>query len=212
MSSPTVYPLTSLPPQLVDSLKESESCRLQNIIGANITSHYASSTSDLADFRSAIADKDTKQDTSVLSDFRRLVPLTNYEAYRPWMDKFVERPCELSEVENLFAPGLPSFLGVSSATSSSKPKHFARYVGSDILVRAVEDPLTGKTACLYTVGYKDSINVTTASGEVVKRLPVCIVSAGFRRHSEGWSIETDNSRMASMGEYLFGPIGTVRDW
>lgn len=209
MSSPTSYPLTSLPPQLVDSLKESTNRDLQNIIGSNTTSRYASSSSHLAEFRSAVADKDTKNDMSVLSDFRRLVPLTNYEAYRPWIDKFTERPCKLSEVENLLAPGLPSFLGVSSATSSSKSKLFARYFGSNILVHAVEDSSTGKTACLYTVSYKDSISVTTASGEVVKRIPVCIVSSGFRRTSEGWSIETDNSRMASMGEHPFELIGTM---
>ena len=206
MTSPTVYPLTSLSPQLSASLKEDTDRRLQNIIGANITSRYASSASNLTDFRLAITDKDVKKDTSVPSDFSRLVPLTTYEAYRPWMAKFTERPCKLSEVENLFAPGLPSFLGVSSATSTTNPKHFARYVGSSILAHAVGNTPTIRTAGIYTVCYKDIVNVTTDSGEIAKKIPVCIASAGFTRHSEGWTIETDSTRMTSMGDYLFEEI------
>ena len=203
MIPPTVYPLTSLPPHLSFSLKEQTNRRLQNIIEANVTSRYATSTSNLVDFRSAIAGKDAKKDTSVPSDFRRLVPLTTYEEYRPWVDKLLERPCKLSKVENLFAPGLPSFIGVSSATSGSKSKHFARYVGSNILVRAVGDTSISKTASVYTVCYKDVVEVTTDSGEIVQKLPVCIVSAGFMRNSEGWSVDTDHTRMTSMGDYFF---------
>ena len=72
----------------------------------------------------AIADKDAKED-SALSDFRRLVPLADYEAYRPWLAKLMEPPCTLSEVENLLAPGLPSYIAVSSSTFGSTPKHMA---------------------------------------------------------------------------------------
>ena len=124
MSVPRLSPLVSLPPQLSASLKEETDSRLQKIIRANITSRYACSSSHLADFRLAIADKDLKEDYT-LSDFRRLVPLTDYDAYRPWLDKFMERPCKLSEVENLLAPGLPSYIAVSSSTFGSTPKHMA---------------------------------------------------------------------------------------
>ena len=212
-SPPIVHPLTSLPPQLLAVLKEATDQRLQVVIGANITSHYASSSPDLADFRSTVRDKDVKQDLSTLSDFRNLVPLTDYEAYRPWVAKFFESPCKLSEVENLLAPGLPKYFAVSSSTSGSKPKHFARYIGSTGLMRASENvvrssALTGTIAPVFTLSYRDIVDVITASGEV-KRIPVTIASSGFLRNCEGWTVETDNTRMASMSEYLFHQNATM---
>ena len=208
MTPPIVHPLTSLPPVLLASLKEATDQRLQVVIGAIIASQYASSSPDLADFRSVIKDKDVKEDPSVLSDFRNLVPLTDYEAYRPWVAKFFERPCKLSEVENLLAPGLPSFFAISSSTSGGKPKHFARYFGSTGLVRHSEDAmgssaLTGKMAPMYTLSYRDIVDVTTAAGEVVKRIPVSIASSGSLRKNKGWTVETDHTRMASMSEFPF---------
>jgi len=204
-SPPIVHPLTSLPPQLLAVLKQTTDQHLQDAIGAIITSQYASSSPDLADFRSTVRDKDMKEDSTVLSDFRNLVPLTDYEAYRPWMAKFFEPPCKLSEVENLLAPGLPSYFAVSSSTSGSKPKHFARYIGSTGLIRAAEDSvrsstLTGTIAPVFSLSYRDIVDVIAASGEVVKKIPVSIASSGFLRKCEGWNVETDNTRMASMSE------------
>ena len=199
----TVHPLSSLPPQLSASLKEEADRSLQNVIKANITSHYASSSSYLADFRLAIAGKDVET-TSILSDFRRLVPLTDYEAYRSVITKFLERPCQLSDVENLLAPGLPSYLGVSSSTSGSKPKHFLRYVESHIeFGRAVEAEMAsgGTTAAIYSISYRNIVDVITNSGDVVKRLPVCIGSGGYLRNTRGWPVETDDTRMATRSEY-----------
>ena len=208
MSAPRLSPLVSLPPQLSASLKEETDSRLREIIRANITSRYACSSSYLTNFRLAIADKDEKEDYT-LSDFRRLVPLTDYEAYRPWLDKFMERPCKLSAVENLLAPGLPNFFGVSSSTSGSKPKNFARYFESNVgFGHAVDEAkregsLAGTTARIFSLSYRDIVDVTTESGEVVKRIPVCIGSAGGWRNSAGWPIETDNTRMVSMSEHPF---------
>ena len=208
MSVPRLHPLISLPPQLSASQKEETDCRLQKIIGANITSRYACSSSHVAGFRLAIADKDVKED-STLSDFRRLVPLTNYEAYRPWMDKFMERPCKLSEVENLLAPGLPNYFGVSSSTSGSKPKHFARYSESNLHFAeqgGLFGPSLGLTAAVFSLSYRDIVDVTTESGEVLKRIPVCIGTAGMLRTTHRWPVETDNTRMTYISEYLFGQI------
>jgi len=54
----------------------------RNIIEANITLCFASSTSHLTDVGLAIANMDM-EDITVLSDFRRLIPRTNYVADRP---------------------------------------------------------------------------------------------------------------------------------
>ena len=208
MSTLTSYPLISLPLQLSAALKEETDRHLENIIRANITSCCARSSPHLADFRLAIADKDVKED-STLSDFRRLVPLTDYEAYRPWLDKFMERPCKLSEVENLLAPGLPSYFGVSSSTSGSKPKHFARYSESNSHFAeqgGLFGPSLGLTAAVFSLSYRDIVDVTTESGEVLKRIPVCIGTAGMLRTTHRWPVETDNTRMTYISEYLFGQI------
>jgi len=203
-SPPIVHPLPSLPPRLLAVLKEATDQRLQNVIGVLISSRFASSSPYLADFRSTIRDKDVKEDSTVLSDFRNLVPLTDYEAYRPWMAKFFERPCELSEVENLLAPGLPSYIAITSSTSGSKPKYFTRYLESMSLIRpdlvGRSDSLTATAMNVLWWGYRDVVEVTTASGEVVKMMPVTGVSCGIMRSLQGWSIETDDTRMASMSE------------
>ncbi|KIM56344.1 hypothetical protein SCLCIDRAFT_1220376 [Scleroderma citrinum Foug A] len=200
MSTLTSYPLTSLPPQLSASLKEETDRHLHNLIRANITSRYACSSPHLVDFQLAIADKDVKED-STLSDFRRLVPLMDYEAYRPWLAKFMERPCKLSEVENLLAPGLPNYFGVSSSTSGSKPKHFARYSESNLHFSGeggLFGPSLGLTAAVFSLSYRDILYVTTESGEVSKRIPFCIGSAGFLRTTYRWPVETDSTRMTYM--------------
>ena len=211
MTSPSiVHPLTSLPPRLLAVLKEATDQRLQNVIGVIITSRYASSSSYLADFRSTIRDKDVKEDSSVLSDFRNLVPLTDYEAYRPWMAKFLERPCKLSEVENLLAPGLPSFIAITGSTSGSKPKYFTRYLAFTGLRGPPHDKVHSRSLPPVTTGMlwwgcRDVVEVTGASGDVAKTVLVTGVTSGFARTMQEWSIETDNTRMASMREYPFDP-------
>ena len=208
MASSRLHPLSSLSPQLLLDLKEATNQRLENALRAISTSRYASSVPALEEFRLAIKDKNI-QDT--LSDFRELVPLTDHEAYRPWMNKFFERPCKLSEVENLFAPGLPSFLGASSSTTGGEPKHFARYLGSTgpsgpVACSVGSASLKGTSMIVYSLRYRDRVDITSDSGEVVKSIPACVVSSGVMRVSEAWSIETDSSRMASIGEHRLNHI------
>ena len=208
MASPSLYPLSSLSPQRLDVLKEATDQRLRNVLMTIITSRYAVASPDLEAFRLAIRDKDVKD---VLSDFRKLVPLTDYEAYRPWIAKFMKRPCKLSEVENLLALGLPSFIGTSSTTSGSTPKFFARYLGSTGVSRPVPGQegstnLKGTTAFLYTLCYRDRFDITADTGDVVKTIPVCLASSGFMRTNEGWPIETDSSRLASICKHPLDQI------
>ena len=158
----------------------------------------------LADFRFAIAGEEPVEEDSILSDFRRVVPLTDDEAYRPWLAKFMEHPVKLSEVENLLAPGLLSCFGVSGSTSGSKPKHFARYSESNLLFTgeaALSGPSLGLTAAVFSLSYRDILYVTTESGEVSKRIPFCIGSAGFLRTTyHRWLVETDSTHMTYMSE------------
>ncbi|KAI6111051.1 GH3 auxin-responsive promoter [Pisolithus sp. B1] len=193
----TVQPITALTPELEAVLKEDTDRRLKNLIVANINTHYARSSSQFSDFRLAVKDKDVQNDESILSDFRRLVLPTDYESYRPFFEKFNVRPCRASEVENILAPGFPTHIPLSSATSGKKSKQFAKYFRSQPYLPG-PSLRVGVTSLMNTFAYRDPVEVVTDSGEVVKRIPVCNESTGVMRAQNNWSIETDETRMASI--------------
>ena len=195
-------PLTSLSPERRKLLKVATNHRLHQIIDANITTRFAISSSALVDFRLAVANKDIENDDTVLDDFRRQVRLTDYEFYYPFIAKFMERPCKLSEVENLLAPGVPDFLFRSSSTSGKEPKFFPKYCQAlrDTLITSLR-PGSGKIMDVYSIGYKELLDVVTDSGEVVHTIASTFSSCGRWRTSMNWTIETDDTRMMYIGMY-----------
>ncbi|KAI6038427.1 GH3 auxin-responsive promoter-domain-containing protein [Pisolithus marmoratus] len=197
MPANTVDPITTLTPELETLLKEDTDHRLRNLIASNIKTRYARSSSQLSDFRLAIEDKDVQNDESVLSDFRRLIPPTDYESYRPFFEKFNSRPCMLSVVEDMFAPGLPIYIPLSSSTTNKKPKLFANYFRS--YPSPGPSPLrVAAISLIFNLAYRDLVDVVTDSGEVVKKIPVCKGSTALVRALNDWSMETDDTRMASI--------------
>ncbi|KAI6151127.1 GH3 auxin-responsive promoter [Pisolithus tinctorius] len=198
MPTSRVHPIVALTPELEAVLKEDTNRRLRNLIAANIKTRYARSSPQLSDFFLAVNDKDVQNDESVLSDFRRLVPPTDYESYRPFMMIFNSHPCKLSEVENMLAPGLPIYIPLSSATSGKICKQFAKYFRSQPYSASPLPSRVGVISLIYTFAYRDPVEVVTDSGDVVKRIPVCSDSTGVTRAQNNWSIETDDTRMASI--------------
>ncbi|KAI6129046.1 GH3 auxin-responsive promoter [Pisolithus croceorrhizus] len=198
MSANTVYPITALTPGLEAALRADTDRRLRNLIAANINTLYARSSSQLSDFCLAIKDKDAQNDESILSDFRRLVLPANYESYRPYFEKFNSRPCRSSEVENMLAPGLPTYIPLSSSTSGKKSKQFAKYFRSQPYVGGPPPLHVRTTSLVHTFAYRDPVVVVTDLGEVVKTIPLCNESTGIVRARNNWSIETDETRMASI--------------
>ncbi|KAI6038429.1 GH3 auxin-responsive promoter [Pisolithus marmoratus] len=195
MPTNTVQPITALTPELETLLKEDTDRRLGDLIAANIKSRYARSSSQLSEFRLATEYKDIQSDKSVLSDFRRLVFPTDYESYRPFFNKFNSRPCRLSEVDDMLAPGLPIYIPLSSATTNKNSKQFAKYFRS----QPCPSPLRiGALSPVPILTYRDPVDVVTDSGEVVRRIPVCNLSTGLTRMQYNWSIETDDTRIASI--------------
>ena len=194
-------PLTSLSPELKKLLKEATDCRLRQIINANIITRFAVSSSALVDFRLAVVDKDIENDATILDDFRRQVRLTDYESYHPFIVKFMERPCKLSEVENLLAPGIPDFLFRSSSTSGKEPKFFPKSCQSlyDPLITNLRPSGPGKIMQVYSINYKELLEVVTDSGEVVHTITSTVSSCGRWRTSMNWTIETDDTRMTYIG-------------
>ena len=66
-------------------------------------------------------------------------------------------------------------------------------------------------AFLYTLYCKYGIDITeNESGKVVKSILICLVSSAVTRMAEGWSIETDSTRMASVGKHQFDQIVNMR--
>ncbi|KIJ59269.1 hypothetical protein HYDPIDRAFT_33339 [Hydnomerulius pinastri MD-312] len=196
-------PCISLSPELQKTSVERTERLLLRILRANAHTQYASQASTLADFRHAISKHGLDDDASLLNDFRTFVPLTGYESYKPLIAKFDERPYKESELQDLFAPGLPHFLAVSSTTSGKAPKIFARYrhVPQEfsqlhrhgLNYRWVDGP----TSWIYYYGYRDLKEVEGEPGHVIKRIPVCQVSGGSLRTYFDWNVEDDESRLAS---------------
>ena len=206
MTIGTIHPLCSLSPEDKILLRQGTDSRLREIICANIATRFASSSSSLEDFRLAVANKDMKNDATIFDDFRRLVSFTEYEAYRPLLMKFKEPPCKLSEVENLLTPGLPDFLCKSSSTSGGEQKVFPRR-SQTIRDQGITD-ISGKIVDIYTIIYRDLLQVATASGEVVHMIPLTASSVARWRTTMNWSIETDNARMGSIGTCVV----TFNEW
>ena len=160
----------------------------------------------LAKFRDVVsAHGGTEVDITLLADFRSHVPLSDYESYKPFVDKFNVQPCKEEDVKNMFSPGLPDFLAISSATSGTSPKIWPKYNHRAILKVPTsspfdpnnKDPLT----LLICTRYSDVKVVERAPGDVVQRIPVCIASGGMVRRSLGWY--TDDEIRMSLNSTFF---------
>ncbi|KIJ13245.1 hypothetical protein PAXINDRAFT_100830 [Paxillus involutus ATCC 200175] len=114
-------PCSSLTPKPRTLLTEKTDRLLLRIVRANFNAQYASQAPSLAVFR-VVAAHEIEVDGTLLQDFRNHVALMDYASYKPFVAKFNEQPCKESEVENLFAPGLPFSLVWSSTTSGNAPK------------------------------------------------------------------------------------------
>lgn len=192
-------PLKVLTPELRSILHSRTDLFLLNVITANWTSQYASQTPTLAPFRDIVASHGSPFYAAILNDFRDYVPITTYDAYKPWVARFHEIPCKESRVENLFAPGLPYYVAMSSSTSGKEPKLFPAYQHTSIELPAPRpifdfSDTRGPVACIFYYGYKEIKQVERESGHVVKRIPFCLASAGRLRMKCNWHVETDESR------------------
>ena len=172
-------------PQQVAALLERTNRALLGIVRDNFNTQYASNAASLAGFRDAVsAHGGTETEATLLADFRSHVPLSNYDAYKPFIDKFNARPCKEEDVENLLSPGLPDFFAVSSATSGTTPKILPKYDHNARLKtphRQIFDPNSTPFAALMCTRYGDVKEIERAPGQVVQRIPVCITTGGILR-------------------------------
>ncbi|KAI9458737.1 GH3 auxin-responsive promoter [Boletus coccyginus] len=205
-------PSKVLTPELRISLTKRTDFFLLNIITANSTTQYASQTPSLTRFRDAVSVHGTAVGATLLDDFRNHVPVTDYESYKPWIVRFHETPCEESRVDNLFAPGLPYCLAMSSSTSGKEPKLFPVYQQPSIDYpppRPFFDfsDTQGPSAWIFYYGYREVKEVEREPGQVVKKIPLCLVSASWFRMRFDWDLESDESRLSTIMPYQVAPWG-----
>jgi hypothetical protein len=203
MSRPDTDLLHSLSPELSQRLKGFLDQSLLGFIRPNSVSQFAHHASELANFREAMAQKDSNDDVELLRSFREFIPTTNYEPYRPFVAKFFATPCKESDVKNMFAPGLPYCLAVSSTTSGKAPKKFPIYPPARHLL---DHPLylslchsEGSTLSPSSLSFGQALKVELEDGHSSKVLPVCSVTIGFLRMQMNWHVEQDKDRINLRG-------------
>ena len=182
-------PSKVLTPELQTSLMKRTDLFPPNVTTtANSTTQYASQTPSLTHFRDTVSIHG-KVDATLLNDFRKYVPVADYEPYRPWIARFHENPCKEWRVGNLFAPGLPYYFVVSSATSVKEPKLFPAYQNTSFEYPPPPCPIFdfsdidtgGPMAWIFYYGYREIQEVEWEPGQVVKRIPPSLSSAGRLR-------------------------------
>jgi hypothetical protein len=189
--------LKYLTPELLIQLKERSDKFVFDITSANCKSKFCQTAGELSIFRHAVESlHDDEQ--GFLQNFRDLVPLTVYDTYQPFVARFFNKPCQESEVIDLFAPGLPSFIAVSSATSGKAPKFFPKYMGTTW--RPPASPITSQSVYTYDIRYKEILNVSRGDQDIVRKIPVIPASGGLMRVQMGWNPDEDEDRMSSKGE------------
>lgn len=195
-------------PQQIAALAERTNRALLKIIRDNLNTQYTVQAASLSGFREAISlHGGTEVDATLLQDFRSHVPLSNYDQYKPFVDKFNAQPCKEEEVVNLFSPGLPDFFAVSSGTSGTTPKLLPKYNHNARLKlppRHMFDP-NGKdpVAGVVCTRYSDVKEIERAPGEIVQRIPVCVMTGGAFRRSLG--CYTDDESRLSLTSTSFPP-------
>ncbi|KIJ12249.1 hypothetical protein PAXINDRAFT_101282 [Paxillus involutus ATCC 200175] len=170
LDSATPVPYNSLTPKLRTLLTEKNDRFLLRIIRANFNTQYASQAPSLAAFHNVVVAYGIEVDNTLLQDFRSHVALMDYASYKPFVAKFDEWPCKESEIENLFAPGLPFSLVWSSTTSGNAPKMFAKYhhIAKEAPIhRSVYDrsDVNGQENWVIYYGYKELKEIEHKSGE-----------------------------------------------
>ncbi|KAI9571597.1 GH3 auxin-responsive promoter-domain-containing protein [Boletus coccyginus] len=204
----------TLTSQQVAALADQTNLALLKIIRDNFTTQYASQACSLAGFRDAVsAHGGTEVDDTLLTDFRTHVPLSDYDSYKSFIDKFDVQPCREEDVLNMFSPGLPDFFALSSGTSGGIPKILPKYNHNSPLgfpTRPLFDPDSKyPLAAVVCTGYRDVKMIERAPGEVVQRIPVCLVSGGSLRRALGWYTDDESRMSLSVSGYAVPLAATV---
>ncbi|KAH7890417.1 GH3 auxin-responsive promoter [Phlebopus sp. FC_14] len=209
-------PIHALTPELFDRLKERTEGTLTSLIRKNKNSRYTRECPLFSDFNTALAAVDAVDEAQVdtlLESYRTCIPLTSYDSYEPFVTKFFEPNCKEADIKDMFSPGLPYFIAVSSATSSKTSKFFAKYSHeSGTSYESVnknsnpESDRGGKNCIVYSLNYRQLVEVQDDQGSTVKKIPVTVMSSGTIRMQNNMGVEKDPYLMHAAPPRVTSPI------
>ncbi|KAH7912888.1 GH3 auxin-responsive promoter [Hygrophoropsis aurantiaca] len=197
-SSSSAGPIAVLTPALRDALRMRTEGVLARLISTNMHTRYAQESDDFSDFRQSA--QNSISETELLSHFRAHIPLTTYASYEPFIERLLNpsNQCDAEDVTDLFAPGLPYFIAVSSATSGPRAKFFAKYrhppgIGYESVDKGANPTSDsgGKNCIVYSLNYRHLVTVTRDGHDVVARMPVTLMSSGSIRMQNGMDVDKD---------------------
>lgn len=204
--------LPYLPPEVSQRLQEGQEAILSSLVLRNAGSIYYKESPDLRAFREFIdhggqniGDLDLAR---LRTGFHDTVPLSTYETYIPFMERFFEKPCNHSRVVDLFAPGLPSFIALSSATSRrGKSKAFAKYgrpVGISSEGNIIPGPKCGGSLCrIFSLETYEILRIEDNKGVAPQTMPVTCLSAGRFSELHGLDLTSPQSFRELKGWNIF---------
>ncbi|KAJ3230322.1 GTPase-activating protein [Chytriomyces hyalinus] len=135
-------------------------------------------------------------DAALLESFSKMVHVTQYSDYEPYISRFFHKPCLESKVVNLLTPGLPTFIAHSSSTSGGKAKSFPtcaddRFqsngkVWTQTAARYLKHE-NGKYCSLHSLVIREavSLNMDVTKDPETVSIPVCLGSVGYHRDAIG---------------------------
>ena len=195
MIPPQPSPLVEeLSPALRTMLKGRTESTLLSLIKKNRDTRYFSESPVFFGFHTALQNlrkegDNEDGDDALIESYYSAIPSTTYDSYEPFVKIFLERNCLEKDVRNMFAPGLPHGIGVTSSTSSGKAKYIAQYsYGS----ASTQKFTSGKTCRFFSFNYRHLISVQNDKGDTIKTLPVGVASANLSRIWEGLDVDQDH--------------------
>ncbi|KAI6147452.1 hypothetical protein BKA82DRAFT_4514658 [Pisolithus tinctorius] len=210
-------PVHVLSPDLASVLRNRVEATLVALIKKNRDTRCFSECPVFAAFHSAIRNF-TREDYGGISDdilletYRTKIPLTTYNAYEPFAAQFLAENCQEDDVRDMFSPGLPHNIAITSSTSSPKPKIFCKYQHQGSTPYAFGDG--GETFWTFSLHYRQLVKIQNRDGDTVRTVPAGIGSSGAIRMRHGLEVENDHLNIKLATEWAISPIavGFVRDY
>ena len=205
MISPQPPPLVDdLSPALRAILKGRTESTLLSLIKKNKDTRYFSESPVFLDFHTALQNlrkegDSEDRDDALIESYYSTIPLTTYDSYEPFVKKFLESNCLEKDLQNMFAPGLPYGIAITSSTSSAKSKYVALYSYGSVST-APPKFTSGRTCRFFSFQYRQLTSVQNVKGDTIKKLPVGGATANESRIWEGLDVDQDhlNIKLASM--------------
>ncbi|KAG6332157.1 hypothetical protein ID866_6929 [Astraeus odoratus] len=210
-------PVETLSPSLTEILQQRSKATLVGLIRKNRQTRYFSESPVFESFHNAFKNLRKDGDPDLPDDvlfeaYRSTVPLTTYDSYEPFITKFFEPNCQENDVQDMFAPGLPNYIAVTSSTSGAKAKHLAKY---PVQIPPRPTSSEGGNVCwVFSLRYRQIIDVRNEAGDTVKRIHVSPSSSGAFRMFTGLDLEKDeqNIRLARSGSTSPLAVGFIQNY